>query len=72
MKIKNFLQRYGMLIAFCIWVVIWGIAFTKANHPIEDYYVSVGVLFGWLWGLLFGAEFLNWGRPYNIEGEQDE
>ena len=58
---KKFLETYGALIGLVVWVLIWGLGFMRVNHPIEDPYVSVGVMFGWLWGLVFGCRVLNWG-----------
>lgn len=72
MRIRIFLQKYGPLCLLLAWVLMWGMVFSRVNHPIEDRYISAGITFGWLWALMFGCKFANWGKPFDVLGEKDE
>ncbi len=65
MKIKDFLARYGNVIAMVAWCLLWAAALVKTNHAIESAYIAVGVIGGWLWMFLFGCKMFNFGMPYS-------
>ena len=62
---ENWFKKHWNFIGLLIWMLMWALAFEKVNHPIEDAYVSLGVISGWLWALIFVSEgMFDWGRQY--------